>query len=65
MAHQLERDIKTFYKRAQRFVIADNRGDFYIQAAIVGFHQQIAEAVRFFGDQNDDPAASCRVELTN
>lgn len=65
MAHQLEGNIKAFYQRAQSFVIADDGGDFYVQPAIVGFHQQIAEAVRFFGDQNDDPTASCRVELTN
>ena len=65
MAHQLEGDIKPFNQRAQRFVIADDGGDFYVQSAVVSFHQQIAEAVRLFGDQNDDPAAPCWIEFTN
>ena len=38
MAHQFKRNIKPFNQRTQGLVVADNRGDFNIQTAVIGFH---------------------------
>ncbi len=58
VADQLKRNIKALDQGAQRLMIADDRGDLHIQTAVVSFHQQIAKAVRLFGDQDYHPATT-------
>ena len=46
-------------------MVTNNCRDFDIQAAVIGFHQQIAKAMRFFSDQNHYPAPTGRIQLTH
>ncbi|GAR62421.1 hypothetical protein NGUA15_04233 [Salmonella enterica] len=46
-------------------MVANDRSDFNIQPAIVGFHQQVAQTMRLFGNQNHNPTASGGIEFTN
>ena len=64
MTDQLERNTKAFNQRTQRFVVPDDGGNFNVQSTVVSFHQQVAQTVGFFCDQNDDTAAARRVKLT-
>ncbi|MNC79222.1 hypothetical protein D3C75_1316440 [compost metagenome] len=50
VADQMERNVKAFNQRLQRGVVANDGGNLNIQAAIGAFHQQISQAVGFFGD---------------
>ncbi|MNV40674.1 hypothetical protein D3C71_1322890 [compost metagenome] len=65
VAYQFEGNIKTLNQRAQRIVITDNGGNFNVQPAVVGFHQQIAQTMSFFGDQNHDFTTSGGSQFAN
>ncbi|BAK11501.1 hypothetical protein PAJ_1421 [Pantoea ananatis AJ13355] len=65
VADQNKRNIETLYQRTQGVVITDNGGDFHIEAAKRTLHQQVAKAVCFFGNENNNTATACAMQFTH
>ena len=54
MAHGMEGDVELPVNSARRVVVADHRHYVHVQRTGVVLHQDVAEAVGLFGDQDDD-----------